>query len=142
MTLASRFDVRGIGALLRDLAEESAALARAEVRLTRLEVGGVARGIAKGTAIAGIGVVFALLGGLSLLVGVVLLIGDQWMPADRYWLASLIMLVITITIAAWLARRGAAFLSPSNLAPTETVTTLKEDSEWLKQRLTSGGTSS
>ena len=83
------------------------ALARAEVRLTRLELGGVARGIGKGTALAAIGVVFALLGGLSLLVGVVLLIGDQWMPSDRYWLAALIMLVITFTIAAWLARRGA-----------------------------------
>ena len=28
------------------------------------------------------------------------------------------------------------------LAPNETVTTLKEDKEWLKQRLTSGATSS
>lgn len=127
--------------LLRDLAEESAALARAEVRLTSIELGGVARGIGKGTAIAATGVVLALLGGLSLLVGVVLLIGDQWMPSDRYWLAALIMLVITGAIGVWLARRGAMYLAPSELAPTETATTLKEDSEWLKQQLTSGGTS-
>jgi hypothetical protein len=63
------------------------------------------------------------------------------MPSDRYWLAALIMLVIACAIAAWLARRGAKYLAPSELAPTETVATLKEDSEWLKQRLTSGGTS-
>lgn len=141
MTLVSHDQTRGVGVLLRELAEESAALARAEVRLTRIEIGGVARGIGKGTAIAATGVVLALLGGLSFLVGIVLLIGDQWLPSDRYWLAALIMLVITGGIAAWLARRGATYLAPSELAPTETVTTLKEDSEWLKQRLTSGGTS-
>ena len=84
---------------------------------------------------------FALLGTLSLLVGVVLLIGDQWIPSDRYWVAALIMLVVTFTIAALLARRGASFVSPAELAPTETLGTLKEDSEWLKHKLTSGGTS-
>jgi uncharacterized membrane protein YqjE len=141
MTVASREHSSGIRTLVRDLAEESAALARAEVRLTRLEVGVVVRAIGKGTAIAAIGTVFALLGGMSLLVGVVLLIGDQWMPSDRYWLAALILLVVTGTIAAWFAQRGAKLVSPANLAPTETVTTLKEDSEWLKQRLTSGATS-
>lgn len=132
---------RGITALLRDLADETGALARAEVRLTRLEVGEVARHLGTATGIVALGVVLALLGALSILVGIVLLIGDQWLPADRYWLAALILFVITFTIAAFLARRGASRLSPSRLAPSETAETLREDSEWLKQRLTSGGTS-
>jgi len=49
--------------------------------------------------------------------------------------------VITGAIAAWFAKRGLALVSPSQLAPNETATTLKEDREWLKQRLTSGATS-
>ena len=134
-------ELPGVGQLLRDLAEESGELARAEVRLTRLEVGVVARGIARGAAMTALGAVLAVLGLLSLIVGVVLFVGDQWMPADRYWLAALIMLVITLTVAAWLARRGAVLVSPAELAPTETAATLKEDSEWLKRQLTSGGTS-
>jgi hypothetical protein len=50
-------------------------------------------------------------------------------------------LVITGVLAAMFAKRGMALLSPAKLAPNETLTTLKEDKEWLKQRLTSGETS-
>jgi hypothetical protein len=133
---------RGIGALLRDLAEGSATLVRGEVRLAKLELGGAAAGIGRGTAFVATGAVLALLGGLSLLTGLVLLIGDQWLPADLYWVAALLVLVITGALAAYFMKRGMALLSPSQLAPNETVTTLKEDKEWLKQRLTSGATSS
>jgi uncharacterized membrane protein YqjE len=132
---------RSIGALLRDLAEGSATLVRDEVRLARLEIGGVAAGIGKGTAWIATAAVLALLGTLCLIAGIVLLIGDQWLPADLYWVAALILLVITGGIAAWFAKRGMALLSPSQLAPHETVTTLKEDKEWLKQQLRSGATS-
>jgi|SRR6185437_12734953 len=133
---------RGIGALLRDLADGGVTLVRSEVRLARIEIGAAAAGLGKGTAFVATGAVFALLGGLSLLAGVVLLLGDQWLPADLYWVAALIVLVITGVIAAVFAKRGMALLSPSELAPDETVTTLKEDKEWVRQRLTSGATSS
>jgi len=38
-------------------------------------------------------------------------------------------------------KRATTQLSPANLAPDQTIATLKEDKEWLKQRLTSGATS-
>jgi len=142
MTVDARDGRRGIGALLRDLAEGSATLVRGEVRLARIEVGAAVSGIGKGTALVAMGAVLALLGGLSLLAGIVLLIGDQWLPADLYWVAALIVLVVAGAIAAWFASRGLAHLSPRELAPDETATTLKEDMEWLKQRRTSGATSS
>ena len=133
---------RSIGTLLRELAEGSATLVREEVRLARMEIGRAMAGIGRGTGFVALGAVFLLLGTLSLLTGIVLLIGDQWLPADLYWVAALVVLVITGAMAAWFAKRGMAQLSPSVLAPNETVTTLKEDKEWLKQRLTSGATSS
>lgn len=142
MTLDGRNGRRSIGALLRDLAEGSAMLVRGEVRLARIETGAAIAGVGKGTMFVATGAVLALLGSLSVLAGVVLLIGDQWLPADLYWVAALIVLLISGAIAAWFAKRGMALLSPSQLAPNETVTTLKEDKEWLKQRLTSGVTSS
>jgi uncharacterized membrane protein YqjE len=142
MTLDGRNGRRSIGALLRDLAEGSAMLVRGEVRLARIETGAAIAGVGKGTAFVATGAVLALLGSLSVLAGVVLLIGDQWLPADLYWVAALIVLLISGAIAVWFAKRGLALLSPSQLAPNETVTTLKEDKEWLKQRLTSGVTSS
>ena len=141
MTVDERNGRRSIGALLRELAEGSVTLVRDEVNLAKIEIGGVAVGIGTGTAFVATAAVFALLGLLCLLAALVLLIGDQWLPADLYWVAALILLVITGTIAGWFAKRGMALLSPSQLAPRETVTTLKEDKEWLKQRLTSGATS-
>ena len=142
MSFDGRNGRRGLGTLLRDLADGSAALVRGEARLARIEIAQIATGIGKGTAFVATGAVLALLGSLSLLAGIVFLIGDQWLPADQYWLGALVVLVIAGAIAIVLARRGMSLLAPSQLAPTETVTTLKEDKEWLKQRLTSGATSS
>ena len=132
---------RSLGALLRDLAEGSATLVRSEVRLATIEIGAAVAAISKGTALVATGGVLAFLGALSMVAGIVLLIGDQWLPADLYWVAALIVLVIAGAVAMWFAKRGTSMLSPSQLAPTETVKTLKEDKEWLKQRLTSGATS-
>ena len=132
---------RGVGTLLRDLAEGSATLVRDEIKLARLEAAQIVAGVGRGTAFVAVGGVLALLGVLCLLTGIVLLGGDQWLH-DRYWLAALIVTAIALGIAVVFARRGTAQLSPTNLAPDQTVATLKEDREWLKQRLTSGATSS
>src|SRR5918912_708762 len=139
---ASRDDGRrSVGELLRDLADGSARLLRQEIRLARIEVGELLRGLARGTAQVAVGGVMMLLGVMALLTGVILLIGDEWLR-DRYWLAALIVTVLLSAVAAWMARRGTALLTPARLAPDETVRTLKEDKEWLKRQLTSGGTSS
>ena len=124
---------RGLGALLRDLAEGSAELVRGEVRLARIELGAAAGAAARGTAFVAVGGVLLLLGTLATFTGVILLIGDQWLPRDLYWLAALLVALITGGLAAWFATRGRASLSPAALAPHETVATLKEDKEWLKQ---------
>jgi hypothetical protein len=133
---------RGLGALLRDLAEGSAGLVRGEVRLARLELGTAASAAGRGTAFVAVGGVLLLLGTLATFTGVVLLIGDQWLPRDLYWVGALVFVIITGGVAAWLATRGRTLLSPAALAPHETVATLKEDKEWLKHPLTSGATSS
>jgi uncharacterized membrane protein YqjE len=133
---------RGLGALLRDLAEGSAELVRGEVRLARIELGSAAGAAAKGTMFTALGGVLLLLGTLAAFTGLILLIGDQWLPRDLYWLGALLVAIIAGGVAVWLALRGRRALSPSALAPHETVATLKEDKEWLKQRLTSGATSS
>ena len=143
MAVAAGTDARrGLGALLRDLAEGSAELVRGEVRLARIELGTAAGAAGKGTGFVAMGGVLLLLGTLATFTGVILLIGDQWLPRDLYWLAALLVALIAGGLAAWLALRGRHALSPSALAPHETVATLKEDKEWLKQRLTSGATSS
>src|SRR5260221_3111897 len=89
MTVDPRSDGRrGVGALLRDLAESSAGLIRAEARLVRIELGDAARLAGRGTAFVALGGVLLLLGALAALTALILLIGDQWLPHDLYWLRS------------------------------------------------------
>ncbi len=136
----ARDNGRGIGGLLRDLADGGAALLRQEFQLARTEIGAIVEAVGMGTALTASGAVLALLGAFALFTGLILLAGDQWLR-DRYWLAALIGTVIAGGIAASMARRGAAHLSPRRLLPDETVATLKEDKEWLKRQLKSGATS-
>jgi hypothetical protein len=133
-------DGRGLGTLVRDLADGSATLVRTETQLARMEIGDVVKGLGTGTAFIAIGGVLALLGGLSLFAGIILLIGDQWLPRDLYWLGALLVVVVSGAIALVFMKRGMALLKPSALAPDQTVETLKEDKEWLKRRMTSGAT--
>ena len=130
-----------LGALLRDLAEGSSSLIRQELRLARLELTEMLGAMATGAALIVSGSVFALLGALSFLTGLILLGADQWLR-DRYWLAALIVLAIAGALALFFMSRGMALLSPKQLAPEQTVATLKEDTAWLKQRLASGAISS
>jgi uncharacterized membrane protein YqjE len=122
---------RSVGALLRDLAEGGVGLVRNEIRLARLETVEALNGIGRGSALVAVSAVLALLGGLAFLAGFILLIGDQWLPRDLYWLAALIVVVITGALAGWFAKKGLALLSPAELAPRETVTTVRETTSEL-----------
>ena len=133
---------RGFADLVRAFARDGGDLLRHETRLARLELTSVASHVARGSAEVTLGVVLLLLGGLSLISGLVLLVGDQWLPRDRYWLAALLVVVVAAGVAAWLAARGRSALKPEALMPVHTLESLKEDKEWLKHPRKSGGTSS
>lgn len=122
----------GLGSLLKSLVEGGADLVRHEARLAKVETADAAKGLALGVASVASGAVVALLGALALVAGIILLAGDQWLR-DHYWLAALLMTALAGGLALFAAKRGLALLSPTQLAPTETVATLKEDKEWLKQ---------
>ena len=132
---------RGFAEILRDLARDGAALVRGEVRLARLELEAIAREVGRGTAQVAVGATLLALGALTLATGLVLVAGDQWLPRDLYWLAALVIVVVMGAVSALLAKRGLRALSPSELMPSETIETLKEDKEWLKHQLKSGATS-
>jgi hypothetical protein len=128
-------DGRSLSSLFKDVAEGGAELIRHEVRLARTEAGELGRRLGSGAAAVASGGVLALIGALAFLVGLIMLAGDQWLQ-DRYWLAALIVTVIAGAVAAVFARRGLALLSPAHLVPDQTVATLQEDVEWLKQQRT------
>jgi hypothetical protein len=126
MAVALRNGRRPLGTLIRELAEEGVGLVRSEVRLARLEAVDAMEAIGRGSALVAGGAVLLLLGGLAVIAGVILLIGDQWLPRDRYWLGALLVALVAGAVAAWFARQGRARLSAKALVPDETVTTIKD----------------
>lgn len=123
---------RGFGALLKDFAEGGADLIKQEFRLAKTEAGELTRHVGTGAAAVAVGGVLGLVGVLTFVTGLIMLAGDQWLR-DRYWLAALIVTVIAGAVGAYFAKRGLALLSPRQLVPDQTVATLKEDKEWLRQ---------
>ncbi|MBC7788649.1 MAG: phage holin family protein [Anaerolineae bacterium] len=133
-------DGRSTVGLLRDLVGGGTHLVRQEVTLVRVEMTTAMRAIGGGTARVAAGGVLIVLGALAVFVGVILLVGDQWLR-DRYWLAALIVALVVGGLSAFLVQRGRKALAPERLMPEQTVATLEEDKEWIKRRLTSGATS-
>ena len=132
---------RGFAALLRQLVTDAALVVRRELSLFRLELGAIVRDIGVGALLVAAGVVAGLLGVLAIVAGSVLLIGDQWLPADLYWVAALIVTVISGVGAYAFLRRGRGLVTRASLAPTETIETLEEDARWTRDQLTSSGKS-
>ena len=132
---------RPFGELLRELAEGSSALVKQEARLARIELAESLRGLSRSGVFVVFGSVTLLIGGLTTLTGLILLSGDQWLR-DRYWLAALILFALAAIVALSFAARARSLLSPRQLVPDQTVATLEENKEWLKQQLKSDGTSS
>ena len=117
---------RGVGTLLREVAEDGAHLARQEVALARIEFAQIARDIGKGTAFAVAAGMLGLLTAQMLVIAIVLLLGEELL-SGRYWIAAFILTAILAGGAAFLLKRGAALLSPRNLKPDETLATLRRN---------------
>jgi len=119
-----RSSSRGVGQLLREVAEDGAHLARQEVHLARIEFAQIARDIGKGT---GLTVAAAMIGMLTvqmLVFGIVLLMGDA-LFRGHYWIAAFVLTAILGGLAFILLKKGTALLSPRNIKPEQTLATLR-----------------
>ena len=120
--------IRGILNDLRTLIREEIALARVEMR----EQAGRARSAALSFGIAAAALAF---GAIFLLVAIALGIANLlgW-PA---WTGFLIMALVLCIGGYFTLSSGRKQLARVHAMPEETVTTLKENSEWIAKRLSS-----
>ena len=115
---------RGVGQLLREVAEDGAHLARQEVQLARIELAEIARDIGKGTGyVVGAGML-GLLTVQMLVFGFVLFLGDA-IFRGHYWIAAFVLTAILGGAAFLLLKRGARLLSPSNIKPDQTLSSFR-----------------
>ena len=115
---------RGVGQLLREVAEDGALLARQEVHLARIEFAQIARDIGKGTGLTVAAAMLGLLTVQMLVFGIVLLMGDA-LFRGHYWIAAFVLTAILGGAAFYLLKRGTQLLSPRNMKPEQTLATLR-----------------
>lgn len=115
---------RGVGELLREVAEDGAHLARQEVHLARIEFAQIARDIGKGTGLAVAAAMIGMLTVQMLVFGIVLLMGDA-LFRGHYWIAAFVLTAVLGGLAFFLLKKGTALLSPRNIKPEQTLATLR-----------------
>ena len=123
-TLTTSGTNRGVGELLRDVAEDGAHLARQEIHLARIEFAQIARDIGKGTGFAVGAGMLGLLTVQMLVFGIVLLLGDALFRGN-YWIAAFVLTGVLGGATFYLLKRGTSLLSPKRLKPEQTLATLR-----------------
>jgi uncharacterized membrane protein YqjE len=129
------FVQESIGGLIRGILNDLRTLIREEIALARIEIREQA-GRAKAAALSfGIAVAALLFGGIFLLVAIAL--GIAYLIGWPAWTGFLIVAIVLCAGGYFTLASGRKQLAAVHAVPEETVTTLKENSEWIAKRLSS-----
>ena len=124
-------DDRSLGDLGADLARQMSTLVRQEVNLARTEMTQKAKAAARDVALMAIGGVVALGAYLALLAFCIVGLIQIGVP---YWLSALIVAIVFGAVAYLLFQMGMSGLKHTNMAPQQTIETLKEDVSWAREQ--------
>ncbi|HEU4714861.1 MAG TPA: phage holin family protein [Pyrinomonadaceae bacterium] len=122
---------RPLGELFGDLASETSNLVRSEIALAKVELTQNATKVGRniGSLVVGGAIAYAAL--LALLAAAILAL-DMAMPA---WIAALIVGLLVGGIAWLLIGKALTELRNTQLTPRESVESLKEDAQWIKDQV-------
>jgi uncharacterized membrane protein YqjE len=123
----------GIGELVSGLLQDLQDLIRGEVRLAKTEIQEDAKTAARGAGMIAAGAAVGFVGFWMLMLAVAYVLAETM----DMWLATGIVAVALLVIAAIVAMVGRNRLTSRNLAPDETIDTLMEDQAWAKQQINS-----
>jgi hypothetical protein len=122
---------RSITTLLSDLASETILLIRQELALLKAELHEKFSRVGQGATALGAGALIAYSGWLVLLAAAVLGLATV-LPA---WLAALIVALVALAIGGALVYIGKSRFDADALMPQRTLRSLREDEQWLRERL-------
>ena len=126
-----RTEERPLGELFSDLATETSNLVRNEVALAKVELTSKANKLGKNIGSLAIGGAVAYAGLLGVGAGVIMLLG-RVIPN---WLAAIIVGLVVGGIAWLMIGKAMTALRNVELKPEETVESLKEDAQWIKDQI-------
>jgi fatty acid desaturase len=119
-----------LGQLFADLSQQMTTLVRQEVALATTETGHKLARVGRDIGFLALGGAVAYAGFLAIVAALVLLLAAL-VPG---WLAALIVGVVVGAIGYVLVQKGLAALKREDLAPRQTIDTLKEDIAWAKDQ--------
>jgi hypothetical protein len=122
---------RSLGDLFSDLANDTGTLIRQEVALAQVELTKKATDVGKNVGYLVVGGAVAYAAVLAVMAAVIIGL-SHFIPA---WASALIVGAVVGIAAYILISSALAALKRTNLAPRETVETLKEDAQWLKNQV-------
>jgi len=122
---------RSLGELFGDLTKETSTLVRQEVELAKVELTQKASEVGKDIGFLAIGGAVAYAGLLAILAAIIILLATIGLP---WWLAAALVGLVVAGIGYFLVQRGLTALRRTNMAPRQTIQTLKEDAEWIKEQ--------
>lgn len=134
-------DERSLGDLFSELASETSTLVRQEVALAQTELTQKATkvGTNVGFLVAGgaVGYTALLVVLAAVVIGLTQAIASVsgWQLITSAWIAAAIVGIVVGIVAYVLVTRALAKLKEMELTPRQTVETLKEDAEWLKNQV-------
>ncbi len=124
-------DERSIGDLFAELASETGTLIRQEVSLAQVELTSKAVSVGKNLGFLAIGGAVGYAAMLAILAGVIIGL-SYFMPA---WIAAILVGGVVGIAAFVLISSALAQIRKTNITPEETVDSIKEDAQWLKNQL-------
>jgi len=121
---------RSLGELFAELTQEITTLVRQEAELFKTEMTHKATRAGKNVAMIAAGGIVAYTGVLALVAFVIIALANV-MP---WWASALLVGVVLAAIGGFLAMKGINALKHANLAPEQTIESLKEDKQWAQHR--------
>jgi xanthine/uracil permease len=122
---------RSLGELFSELSRDTSTLIRQEIALAKTEMSEKASTVGKNVGFLAVGGAVAYAGFLVLL-GALVVILALFLP---WWLSALIVGFVVAAIGYTLVQKGISTLKQVDMAPRETIESLKEDKEWAKKQV-------
>jgi hypothetical protein len=122
---------RSLGDLFSELSRETSDLVRSEVALAKTELTAKASKAGRDAGMIAAGGALAHAGLLAIVAAVVLLLAAAGLPA---WLAALVAGIGVAAVGYVVAQKGLTSLKRDDLAPRETIDSMKETAQWAKKQ--------
>lgn len=121
---------RSLGDLFADLSRETTTLVRQEIQLAKVEMSAKATRVGKDVGFLAVGGFVIYAGFLAIMAAVIILLAH----VIPWWVAALVVGAVVAGVGYGLVQKGLSALKQEDLAPQETMQTIKENAEWAKEQ--------